>query len=85
MAHRSGEEIVRVRAALRRHEGRIDAMVQTWRDRKAPCCPGCMFGETYREAREKCARTAFWLAVLLRRRAASGDAAEAERLGEEYP
>lgn len=78
-------EIARVRAALRRHEAKVDAMSDEWARLRAPCCPGCMFGQEYTKAADKCGRTGRWLKILLRRRGRSEDVAEAKRLEMDYP
>lgn len=62
-------EIELVRAALVRHQKRVDDMVDAWRDAQAPCCPGCMFGSQYYEATQKVERVEAWLKILESRKA----------------
>lgn len=82
---RNATEIDRVRAALERHQARVDAMSDEWARLRAPCCPGCMFGAEYSSAVAQCERTAGWLRVLLCRRGSPDDIAEAARLDVDYP
>lgn len=82
---RNEEVIEKTRAALRRHEARVEKMRQTWAEANAPCCPGCMFGAEYTEAMDQCTRTAMWLHNLLERRGTDEDKAEMQSLEWEYP
>lgn len=77
---RLSTEIDRVRAALRRHEAKCDAMSDEWARLRAPCCPACMFGAEYTKAADKCDRTRRWLIVLLGKRGRPEDLAEIARL-----
>jgi len=70
---RNASEIDLVKAALRRHEAKVDAMSDEWARLRAPCCPGCMFGAEYSDAADKCERTRRWLIVLLQRRGLPDD------------
>ena len=77
---RNASEIDLVKAALRRHEAKVDAMSDEWARLRAPCCPGCMFGDEYTEAADQCDRTRRWLIVLLRRRGRTEDVALARSI-----
>lgn len=57
-------EIRRIKLALVRHNGRLDAMDRAWVDAGRLCCPSCMFGAKYSKLADKIERVEKWLANL---------------------
>lgn len=58
-------EISLVRAALQRHEERLDFEFPI---SPGECCPECKYGDAYIALQEKIARTRGWLVILLEKR-----------------
>lgn len=58
------DEILRIKKALRRYEGRLNQMRKEWSESGAPCCPACMFGQNFDEVVDQIKRTEAWLKVL---------------------
>lgn len=71
------EEISLVRAALLRHEARLD---NDFPCEPGECCPECKYGDDYISLCEKAARTRGWLVILLEKRGWLMDVAEIQRL-----